>query len=82
METPGGHFVNQAKKFFLCLLDSADRLRDTLIHEMCHAAAWIKSGVRDGHGAVWKAWAEKAQKALPELPIISRFGENYEILKA
>ena len=23
------------------VLDSADRLRDTLIHEMCHAAAWI-----------------------------------------
>ena len=24
------------------VIDSADRLRDTLIHEMCHAAAWIK----------------------------------------
>ena len=23
------------------VLDSSDRLRDTLIHEMCHAAAWI-----------------------------------------
>ena len=23
------------------VLDSCDRLRDTLIHEMCHAAAWI-----------------------------------------
>ena len=23
------------------VLDSADRLRDTLVHEMCHAAAWI-----------------------------------------
>ena len=23
------------------VLDSADRLRDTLIHEMCHATAWI-----------------------------------------
>jgi len=54
------------------VIDSADRLRDTLIHEMCHAAAWIKSGVRDGHGAFWKAWAEKAMVALPELPIIAR----------
>ena len=23
------------------VLDSPDRLRDTLIHEMCHAAAWV-----------------------------------------
>ena len=23
------------------VLDSSDRLRDTLIHEMCHAAAWV-----------------------------------------
>jgi hypothetical protein len=26
------------------VLDSADRLRDTLVHEMCHAASWIVSG--------------------------------------
>ena len=23
------------------VLDAPDRLRDTLIHEMCHAAAWV-----------------------------------------
>lgn len=54
------------------VIDSADRLRDTLIHEMCHAAAWIKSGVRDGHGSFWKAWAARAMAAFPELPIIAR----------
>ena len=32
------------------VIDSVDRLRDTLIHEMCHAASWIISGYRDGHG--------------------------------
>ena len=26
------------------VLDSADRLRDTLIHEMCHQATWVISG--------------------------------------
>lgn len=35
---------------------SSDRLRDTLIHEMCHAAAWLISGVKAGHGTVWKKW--------------------------
>ena len=34
----------------------SDRLRDTLIHEMCHAASWIISGVKAGHGPVWKKW--------------------------
>ena len=28
------------------VLDSADRLRDTLVHEMCHAAAWLVSECR------------------------------------
>ena len=28
------------------VIDSADRLRDTLIHEMCHAASWVVSGYR------------------------------------
>lgn len=38
------------------ILDSADRLRDTLVHEMCHAATWVVNEVSDGHGQFWKAW--------------------------
>ena len=34
----------------------SDRLRDTLIHELCHAAAWVISGIKAGHGSVWKRW--------------------------
>ncbi|XP_033118171.1 acidic repeat-containing protein-like [Anneissia japonica] len=52
--------------------DSAERLRDTLIHELCHAAAWLIHGVSDGHGKFWKYWAAKANIAHPEIPIISR----------
>ena len=44
------HFV------FLKVCDTADRLRDTLIHEMCHAAVWILNGVKNGHGQIWNAW--------------------------
>lgn len=54
------------------ILDSADRLRDTLIHEMCHAASWLLNEVCDGHGPFWKAWASKAVKTFPELPPIKR----------
>lgn len=38
------------------VLDSADRLRDTLVHEMCHAATYVVNEVSDGHGTFWKAW--------------------------
>lgn len=27
-----------------------ERIRDTLIHEMCHAAVWIINETQDGHG--------------------------------
>jgi len=54
------------------VVDSCDRLRDTLIHEMCHAASWVISGYRDGHGPLWKTWANKAMVRFPELPVIGR----------
>ncbi|XP_075690418.1 germ cell nuclear acidic protein [Rhinoderma darwinii] len=58
--------------------DSADRLRDTLIHEICHAATWLLNGVRDGHGQYWKFYARKATLLHPELPMVSRC-HSYEI---
>ncbi|XP_053595699.1 germ cell nuclear acidic protein isoform X2 [Microplitis demolitor] len=54
------------------ILDTPDRVRDTLVHEMCHAAAWLVNGVSDGHGPYWKSWASKAMKVFPELPPIKR----------
>ncbi|XP_041461866.1 acidic repeat-containing protein-like isoform X2 [Lytechinus variegatus] len=58
--------------------DSAERLRDTLVHELCHAAAWLIHGVSDGHGKFWKYWAAKANLAHPEIPVIKRC-HTYEI---
>ena len=63
---------------FSQVLDSPDRLRDTLVHEMCHAASWIISGYRDGHGHIWKNWATRAMNRFPELPVIARC-HSYEI---
>ncbi|KAI5104974.1 germ cell nuclear acidic peptidase [Silurus meridionalis] len=58
--------------------DSADRLRDTLVHEMCHAATWLINDVRDGHGPFWKIYARKATLAHPELPMVTRC-HSYDI---
>jgi len=60
------------------VLTREDRLRDTLVHEMCHAAAWIVCGYRDGHGPLWRKWAEIVRKRFPELPVIGRC-HSYEI---
>lgn len=55
-----------------------DRLRDTLIHEMCHAATWLINSVRDGHGNFWKLYARKATVMHPELPMVTRC-HSYDI---
>lgn len=53
------------------VITSGDRLRCTLIHELCHAATWIFNDDR-GHGATWKAWARKSNATFPDLPPIER----------
>ena len=60
------------------VIDSTDRIRDTLIHELCHAAVWLLDGVKGGHGPHWKYWAKKGNRAHPDLPVISRC-HQYEI---
>ncbi|XP_057159208.1 germ cell nuclear acidic protein [Ursus arctos] len=62
----------------LKVCDSADRLRDTLIHEICHAASWLLDGVRDSHGDAWKYYAKKSNMVHPELPMVTRC-HNYQI---
>ena len=60
------------------VIDSPERIRDTLIHELCHAATWLINGVQAGHGPQWKSWAKKANHVHPDLPVISRC-HQYEI---
>ena len=34
-----------------------DRLKETLLHEMCHAAVWIINNQRHvHHGPLWQVW--------------------------
>lgn len=60
------------------VLDTLHRLRDTLCHEMCHAAVWLIDHQSDGHGPFWKGWARKVTAAHPEMPIVRRC-HSYDI---
>ena len=50
---------------------SAERVRDTLLHEACHAAVWLVHGVNDGHGRLWRAFVYKANAAFPHIPPVT-----------
>ncbi|CAG4981219.1 unnamed protein product [Colias eurytheme] len=55
------------------VVDAPQRLRDTLVHELCHAATWLLDGaLRAGHGPLWDKWAKKSLRVFPELGEISR----------
>ncbi|VDK85925.1 unnamed protein product [Litomosoides sigmodontis] len=59
--------------------DSPERLRDTLLHELCHAAVWVIDRIhKGGHGSAWKYWVYKCRKVFPSLPLIERC-HNYTV---
>ncbi len=59
-------FILNKKNSFL------ERCRDTLLHEMCHAAVSLIDGVmKGGHGPLWRKWTRKAERCYPYLPAVS-----------
>ena len=39
------------------VLDSPGKLRNTLLHEMCHSANWVIDNSKQiGHGPQWRMW--------------------------
>jgi hypothetical protein len=49
------------------VIDNEERLRSTLLHEMCHAAAWLVDGVhKPPHGKCFKKWAAISMKKVRE----------------
>ena len=50
------------------IIDDELRLRATLLHECCHAAAWLVDGVsKPPHGACFKKWANTAMSNVSTL---------------
>jgi hypothetical protein len=59
-------------------VDTEDKLKNTLCHEMCHVAAYLINGVSNPpHGDVFKAWAARGMRVFPDLNI--QTCHNYEI---
>lgn len=55
------------------VVDSVERLRETLAHEMCHAAQWVVDGeARPPHGEAFQRWARLAEQNVPGLAITTR----------
>jgi hypothetical protein len=60
------------------MIDDPDRLRSTLLHEMCHAAAWIIDGVHNPpHGKCFQKWARIAMRHVPDIEVTTR--HDYQI---
>lgn len=52
------------------LIDDEQRLRSTLMHELCHAAAFLVDGVtKPPHGACFKKWSKVAMKLIPKITV-------------
>jgi len=52
------------------IIDDRKRLRATLLHEMCHAAAWlVDNNSKPPHGPCFKKWAKIAMSAVPDVEV-------------
>ncbi|KAG9475072.1 hypothetical protein GDO78_003497 [Eleutherodactylus coqui] len=65
-----------------CIINLSDknRVRDTLVHEMCHAACRLINKQLDSgsHGPLWKSYAANVTNVHPELPEVTVY-HNYDI---
>ncbi len=60
------------------VIDNEEQLRSTLLHEMCHAAAWLVDGVhKPPHGKVFKQWASKSMRKIKDVKVTTT--HDYEI---
>ncbi|KAI9172954.1 hypothetical protein H9P43_007085 [Blastocladiella emersonii ATCC 22665] len=61
-----GYIYSGSVELSTKVVDSEDRLRSTLLHELCHAATWYFShSVKPPHGPLFHAWAKRATRAFP-----------------
>jgi predicted SprT family Zn-dependent metalloprotease len=60
------------------VIESEEQLRSTLLHEMCHAAAWLVDGVhKPPHGKVFKQWASKSMQKIKDVKVTTT--HDYQI---
>ena len=60
------------------VVDNAERLRCTLVHELCHVAQWVVNReAKPPHGDVFRQWAERVEAYDPSLRVTTC--HNYDI---
>ncbi|CAD5211176.1 unnamed protein product [Bursaphelenchus okinawaensis] len=83
-KTAGQYYSSSGKgdqdlvKLATKVLTSGERLRNTLLHEVCHCAVRRINNVKEGHGRYFKQWAKHVSKVFPLIPPITT-RHNYEI---
>jgi hypothetical protein len=66
MKKSSSHDRTAAIELSTKVVDDEERLRITLLHEMCHAAAWLIDGeLKPPHGPAFWRWANRAHARLP-----------------
>lgn len=61
------------------VVDSEERMRETLVHEMCHAATYLIDCVDNAHhGPLFKRWGRRATRRFPDIGVVDRC-HSYEI---
>ncbi|KAJ7748494.1 SprT-like family-domain-containing protein [Mycena maculata] len=60
------------------VVDSDERIRNTLGHEMCHLACWmIDKEIKESHGPIFRKWARRVERKDANIEISIR--HTYEI---
>lgn len=63
------------------VVDNKHRLRSTLLHEMCHAAAWLIDSVSSPpHGSCFQKWANFAMHKVYNSQSLCHFVENVSLV--
>lgn len=67
--------------------DTCNRTAATLLHELCHVAAWLVDGVhKPPHGRVFKMWAARVSRFYPQFEVTTthsysiRYKYTYECM--
>ena len=74
----GKHIVSL--KLSLKILNTAERLYHTFLHELCHVANVLIDNVRKaGHGPAWQHWTNKASRVFPNIDKITRLNKKVRV---
>lgn len=63
------------------VIDCPERLRATLLHELCHVAAWVlpPHAAKPPHGPAFKRWAAASSAAYPDIPVTTCHSYNIHV---